>query len=103
MKSFSVRITEPALDNIRDLRAYITKRFHNPEAASLQVERILSAAEALAVFPKIYRVRKTDSRGNALRYFPIDNYMIIYSIDESECIVNILNVFYGKRNIDSLI
>ena len=103
MRIFSVEITEPALEDIESLRAYIAKKLNNPEAASKQIKRILSAIEALAVFPKIYRVRKYDSAGNALRYFPIDNYLIIYSIEEKKCIVHILNVIYSRRNLDSLI
>ena len=103
MKHFRVEITEPAVDDIRRLCAYISVNLKNPEAASQQRNRILSAAEALAVFPKIYRVRKYDSRGNALRYFPVDNYVIIYSLDEERRIVNVLNVIYGKRDIDTIV
>ena len=103
MKHFSVEITEPAVEDIRRLWMYIAVNLNDPKAASMQRSRILSAAEALAVFPKIYRVRKYDSKGRALRYFPVNNYVIIYVIDEEKQIVDILNVIYGKRDIDSLI
>lgn len=82
---------------------YIAFRLLNPEAASAQSDRIMSAAEILAAFPKIFRVRGKDSDGNELRLFPVDNYAVLYSVDEASYTVNVSNVIYGKRNLEEII
>ena len=103
MQNFRVIYSGNAVEDIRNIYDYIAYKLFNPQIASQQSDRIMSAAESLAVFPKMHRVRKKDSKGNETRFFPIDNYLILYDVDDDKHTVNILRVVYRRRNIDDII
>ena len=105
MTKFTVRFTVPASRELRNIAEYIATNPYdpNPEAAIEQIKRIRSAAESLSTLATVLRVRKRDSKGRQLRQFPVNNYVLIYYVDEGKEIVRILHVFYSGRNIDSLI
>lgn len=102
-EKYRISYTPKANDELADIQRYITVKFKDPETALNQAIRITKAARALAVFPKLYRVRKKDAQGREVRYCPIDNYVILYYIDEAEHTVIILHIIYSKRNIDAII
>ncbi|MBQ7067663.1 MAG: type II toxin-antitoxin system RelE/ParE family toxin [Synergistaceae bacterium] len=103
MQNFKVVYSDDAIEDIQGLHDYILNQFMNPMTARIQTNRIMSASETLAIFPKLYRIRKIDSKGRKIRFCPVDNYVILYSIDESRDMVNILHVMYNRRNINALI
>ena len=103
MLNFSLEITEAAREDIRKIHLYVAGKLRNPKAASRLADKLVNSAESLTVSPKRYRVRRKNSRGLEIRYMPVDNFMIIYTIDDRSKIVNVLNVIYGKRNLDSII
>ena len=103
MPKYKLEITATALHEIERIKAYIADELNNPEAASGQCNRILLAAEALTVFPKLYRVRRVDAEGNEIRFLQVDNYMIIYYVDENSLSVNVIHVTYSRRDISSII
>ena len=81
---------------------YIANVSKYPEVALEQIYRITEEIRELEFFPKIHAVRKTDSKNREIRAFPVNNYSVLYSVDEREQVVNILRVLYGRRNIDAL-
>ena len=101
--TFKITYSEQFDKDIQDIHAYIVGNLRNPEAASSQIFRLFSSAESLALFPKRNRVRMKDTHGNDIRLMPVDNYVIAYSINEAEHVVNVSRVFYGRRDIDRLI
>ena len=103
MSDFTVIYSDTAIDEIRDMRRYISHDLDNPEAARKWYRKIISSAESLAAFPKRYGVRCQDSYGNDMRVFPVKKYNILYSVNDSNNTVNISRVIYGGRDIDSLI
>ena len=102
MKNFIVKLSDDAIDDMAKIRAYITYNLQNPFAASGQLERIMSSMQKLIAFPKLHKVRGKNKHGNEMRIYPVDNYTVLYYVDEAEHIVNISRVLYGRRNIDSL-
>ena len=100
---YRVELTIRAHSELHGIQEYITQEFFDSETANRQSDRILKAAETLAVFPKLYRVRRKDSKGRELRYMPVDNFMIIYSIDDSGHIVKVLHIVYSRRNLENMI
>ena len=103
MLNFSLEITEAAREDIRKIHLYVAGKLRNPKAASKLADKIISSAESLTVSPKRYRVRRKDSKGHELRYMPVDNFMIIYSVDDSNNIVKVLHIVYGRRNLEDMI
>ena len=103
MAGFKVEFSELAIESLRKLQRYIARKLFNPDAAKRQADRIMSACASLSVFPKMHRIRKIDSKGYGLRFFPVDNYIVIYSVDEFVRTVTIMNVIYSRRNLDAMI
>lgn len=103
MANFNVNISDSAIDDIRDIQEYISIMLQNPEAANRRALRIFQAAEALSVFPKMHRVRGVNSKGEPIRFCPVDKHVIIYHIDEENRIVHVVRVRYGKSNLEALI
>ena len=97
---FSLQYTASFDEDLRNIYKYIAHNLQNPEAASEQVDRIMLATTSIALFPKAYRVRGNNRYGKEVRFFPVDNYVIIYSVDDANYIVNILRVLYGRRNMN---
>lgn len=102
MLNFSLEITEAAREDIRKIHLYVAGKLRNPKAASKLADKIISSVESLAVSPKRHRVRRKNSRGQEFRYMPVDNFVIIYTVNEQSKIVSVLNVIYGKRNIENM-
>lgn len=103
MAGFKVEYSELAIESLRKLQRYIARKLFNPDAAKRQADRIMSACASLSLFPKMHRIRKIDSQGYGLRFFPVDNYIVVYRVDEFMRTVTIMNVVYSRRNIDSMI
>ena len=89
-----------AIYDLDEIYEYIAGKFYTPDTAERQVARIIKAAETLAVFPKMYRVRR---KNTGMRVCPVDNYLIVYRVDDENRTVNILRVIYSRRDIDSMI
>ena len=89
-----------AIYDLDEIYEYIAGEFFSPDTAQRQITRILRAAETLAVFPKMYRVRR---KNTSARICPVDNYMIVYSVDDEEHTVNISRIIYSRRNLDAMI
>ena len=54
-----------AIYDLDEIYEYIAGEFFSPDTAQRQITRILRAAETLAVFPKMYRVRRKNTTGCA--------------------------------------
>ena len=89
-------------NDITNIRNYISDVLKNPLSAAEKISRIMLAAESLKFFPKLYRVRGRDSQRNEIRILPVDNYLILYSVDDEKQIVSVSRVIYGRKNIHLL-
>lgn len=103
MPNFRVVYSDEAAEQLREIYNYIMLTFLSPETARQQTDRIMSSVELLGLFPKIHRVRGKDKKGNEIRLCPVDNYTVLYSVDEAEHVVNVSSVVYGRRNIYEII
>ena len=88
-----------AIYDLDEIYEYIVGKFYAPDTAERQVARIIKAAETLAVFPKMYRVRR---KNTGARICSVDNYLIVYSVDDENHTVNISRIIYSRRDIDSM-
>ena len=98
MKHFAVEITDRALVDMDALYTYIAETLLSPETAMQQYNRIAEAVEFLTTLPE--RCRRFESqpeRDMGLRLMPVDNYSVIYSIDENRVVV--LRVLYSASDI----
>lgn len=101
--NYSIKYSSEALCELETLKEYIASELNAPIAAQKQVNRITKAVRTLVIFPKLHRERRKTSKGNGLRIYPVDSYLILYSVDDEKQAVNISHIIYGGRDFDSLI
>ena len=92
--SYTVTISSQADNDIRVIYEYIAFTLMSPENADAQISRFQNRIESLDNMPKRFPIYK-----NIIRYMPVDNYLVFYSVDENQKTVSILRVMYGKRDV----
>ena len=101
--TFSTAFTLKAQNDVDNICMYMAERLSNPMAASHFSDRITTSAKSLSSFPKRYRVRRKNRKGQEIRYMPVDKFIMMYCVDDVKRTVNILRVMYAKRNLDAMI
>ncbi len=100
---FDIIYSPEAQEDLADIYNHISVQFKSPETAKAQVKRIRDKADSLIVSPKRYRVyRKSAWRGLSLRLCPVNNYSILYVVDEQNEFVRIARIVCGRRNLDAI-
>jgi len=92
-----IRVNPIALNDLREIKAYITEELCNPNAATGIVKKIISRYEQLGEYPMmgaelsaVLNV-KTD-----YRYLVSGNYLIFYRVEGEY--VSIYRILYGRRD-----
>ena len=100
MNPLPVRLRAQAHQDIRDVFEWVLEQSnHLPTAENLAI-RIYDACEALGNFPMKGKARDDLLKG--LRLFPFERIAIIaYRISSDE--VEVLNIFYGGRDWETII
>ena len=97
--SYSLNITDIAEEDILATVKYIADILKNPIAANNLLDEIERHEKILEDTPGIYTfVRDEYLAGKGLRYVTIKNFMLFYTIDEENKIVNIIRFLYGRRD-----
>lgn len=98
--SFSILITEPAENDIKETALYIAYELKNPAAANKLIDIAAEKINALADFPYSYTVCDADPvlKAYNIRIIPVKNYLIFYRINENDKIISIIRFLYKKRN-----
>ena len=89
-RHYSINYSTRARYDLHDIRDYISSKFKSPETAKNQINRITQKIRSLETFPKAHRVRKINSKGQEVRFVPVDNYTIFYFVDDSRKISEII-------------
>ena len=92
---YSVNISAQADKDIRAIYEYIALTLMSPENANAQLSRLEDRINKLDNLPKRFPKYK-----NEIRFMPVDNYLVFYTIEDVSKNVSILRVMYGKRNIE---
>lgn len=97
--SYTINLTAPALLDIQQALTYIVLNLQNKTAADNLYIIINSKINNLPNFPNKYPL-VTDPKllHQQIRYIPVDNYLIFYSVNESEQQIDVLRFLYAKSN-----
>ena len=88
--------------NLSEIKDYIANALQEPTAAYNTIKRILNKITLLSETPFIYPLYEDEPRhSKGIRHFPVNNYVVFYSTDESTKIVSVLKIIYGKRDISN--
>jgi plasmid stabilization system protein ParE len=97
--NYSLKIADIAEEDILSTVRYIANALKNSIAANNLLDEIEEHEKILEDTPGIYPfVHDEYLTGRGLKYVPIKNYLLFYTIDEKNKIVNIIRFLYRRRD-----
>ena len=104
MDSYQINYSEEAVQDLQEIFEYISVDLMEPQTARSQVKRIREKIRSLDVFPERCKAvdwEPWDKQG--IRQMPVDNFVVYFLIYDKEKAVQIVRIFYGKRDIPNVI
>lgn len=98
MKKYEIVITDGAATDLENIYLYIATTLLSPEIANDQYDRITSQILKLETMPERHCIIDSEpEKSRGLRIMPIDNYSVIYIVDEST--ITVTNLLYSASDI----
>lgn len=98
--SWKINYTAQAYNDLSAIYEYIAYELLVPEIATNQIRRIMNSIRTLDAMPMMYKIYEEEPwKSKKLRYFPVDNYLVLYLPKEEDKTVNIVRIIYGGRDI----
>lgn len=98
---YAIRVTDQAEHDIRNIYEYIAYELQSPEDADGQLDRIEKCIISLDYMLERYRFYDREPwKSRGLHIVPVDNYCILYIVDNGDMTVSIIRVMYGGSDID---
>lgn len=100
MDKYKIKINPKAIRELDNIYSYIANDKSAPENAVRQLERIKKAILSLNIFPQSHQER-TEGRyaKKGYRQLLVDNYIVIFRIDETNKTIYIITIQYQGRNL----
>jgi len=95
---YKVLIAESAKKDIKEKKQYIIDTFKYRELGERFSKKIKKAVITLEVLPQGYSATEFRYKGHIIYLKPIDTYLLLYIVDNSNHIVTILRVLQDGMN-----
>ena len=96
---YKVKFTEKCLEDIEEACQYIEEKLKAENVANRLRIKIKDSVKGLSTSPEMYaKTEKVDKVKRVYRRIPIDNYVLLYTVDKEDKIVYISHMYYGGRN-----
>ena len=100
MDRYKVKINPKAIRELENIYRYIAKEKLAPENAKEQVDRIKKAILNLDTFSQSHQDRNEGRYAQkGYRQLLIDNYIVIFRIDEINKLVHVVTIQYQGQNL----
>lgn len=100
MDKYKVKINPRAIRNIDHIYEYIAHQKLAPENARGQAERLRTSILKLDTFPQSHQERNEGRYARkGYRQLLVDNYIVIFRIDEKSKTVYVITVQYQGQNL----
>ena len=100
MDKYKIKFNLRAIHELDSIYKYIANEKLAPENAKKQVDRIKKTILNLDTFPQSHQERSEGRyAGKGYRQLPIDNYIVIFRIDEADKTVYVVTIQYQGRNL----
>lgn len=100
MDKYKVKINPRAIRELDGIYQYIANEKLAPENAKGQVDRIKKAILNLDTFPSSHQERNEGKyAGKGYRQLLVDNYIVIFRMDEINKVVYVVTIQYQGRNL----
>ena len=99
MAGYSIDISEPAENDLRDIVRYISAQFNAPMTALKMMDLIVAAINSLENMPRRCPL-VSDERlaGMGYRKLIIKNHIVFFTIDESSKVVDVERILHARRD-----
>ena len=101
--SYNIELTDTFNNDLLEISLYISIDLQQPNAAANLTKNITDHIRLLGDNPYLFKSFESEpwhSRG--WRYFPVNNYLVFYSVNDTTQTVKVIRVVYGARNIEQL-
>lgn len=103
-ENYKVSYSADALNDLREIYAYIANELLVPETAAAQVGRIRKEVRSLYFMPARYALVEWEPwHSMKMHQLPVDNFIVYYLVNDEEMVVTVVRVFYGGRDIEGII
>lgn len=102
--NYKVHYSADALDDLREIYAYIANELLVPETAEAQVGRIRKAVRSLEFMPSRHVLVEWEPwHSMKMHQLPVDNFIVYYLVQDEKMSVTVVRIFYGGRDIEGII
>ena len=99
---YQVMYTAGAKVDLSNIFRYISEELLAPENAQGQVARIMASVRNLDTMPKRHRLYEEEPwHTKGLRFFPVDNYLVFYCVDDEARTVYVVRIMYGGQDVSA--
>lgn len=103
-EQYTIFYTPEAYKDLGDIYSYISYVLKEKGTASALVGRLRKEISSLAVFPQRYSSIEWEPWASmGVRKMPVEHYIVYYYADTERKVVTILRIFYGGRDVESII
>lgn len=98
--SMKIVYTLTARQDLRDIYGYIALTLLAPDTARTLIDKIMVEVRSLEEMPErypLYREEPWHSQG--VRFLPVKNHLVFYTVNEEAETVSIARIMYGGRDI----
>lgn len=100
MEKYEIKLYPRAYRDINEIYTYIALEKLSPENARGQTDRIWNALKTLETFPSAHQDRMEGRfAGHGYKQLLIDNYIVIFRINEERKTVYVVTIQYHRRDI----
>ena len=101
---YSVVYSPEALNDLKDIYAYLAYELLVPDTAQDQVNRIRKEIRSLSFLPARYALVDWEPwKSMGMHRVPVDKFIIYYAVDDDAHTVIIIRIFYGGRDVKGII
>lgn len=98
--NYKVDVSDVAKEDLRKIHEYIEFELGSPNAARRISRAIVSQIQALSFMPERYRVYPEEPLfSQKIHFFQVENYQVFYKVSQSEGVVRVGRILYGRRDI----
>lgn len=102
--SYKVGYSVDALNDLREIYAYIANELLVPETARAQLMRIRKEVWSLESMPARYALAGWEPwHSMKMHQLLVDNYIVYYLVDDEKRTVTVVRVFYDGRDVEGII
>jgi len=104
MERYKILMTIPAINDLREIAAYISNDLKESITAQKLIDKMEKAVTSLAEIPTRHGLvadKRLARRG--IRKLLVDNYLVFYVVSGQDATVTVIRILYSRRDWEHLL